>query len=79
MVTGPDGQGDGAETVLGLGGVVVPVVVTVDEATLGLAARVNVMATAATAPSLRTERIMAPTVSAVVAVRCARALPTRGP
>jgi hypothetical protein len=37
------------------------------------------MAPAATAPSLRTERIMAPTVSAVVAVRCARALPTPGP
>src|ERR1035441_3415339 len=54
MVTGPAGQGDVAETVLGIGGVVVvpvavvPVVVTVDEATLGLAARINVRATAAT-------------------------------
>jgi hypothetical protein len=43
------------------------------------AAAMSVRATAATAPSLRTERIMALTVSAVVAVRCARALPTRGP
>src|ERR1035441_4936063 len=79
-VTGPAGQGDVAETVLGLGGVVVvPVVVTVDEATLGLAARINVRATAATAPRLRTIGIMALTVSVVVAVRCPRALPTRGP
>src|ERR1017187_4239807 len=68
MVTGPAGQGDVAETVLGIVGVVVvPVVVTVDEATLGLAARITVMATAATAPILRTERIMAPTVVTVVA------------
>jgi hypothetical protein len=67
MVTGPDGQGDAAEMVLGIGAVVaVPVVVT-DEATLGLAARIDVMATAATAPILRTERIMAPTVVTVVA------------
>jgi hypothetical protein len=34
-----------------------------DEATLGLAATISVMATAATAPSLRTMRIMTPTVS----------------
>ena len=55
MVTGPAGQGDVAETVLGIVGVVVvPVVVTVDEATLGLAARITVMATAATTTSLRT-------------------------
>src|ERR1039458_10891632 len=45
MLTGPAGQGDVAETVLGIVGVVVvPVVVTVDEATLGLAARINVRA-----------------------------------
>jgi hypothetical protein len=55
--------------VLGIGAVVaVPVVVT-DEATLGLAARIDVMATAATAPILRTERIMAPTVSSRGRVR----------
>jgi hypothetical protein len=36
-----------------------------DEAILGLAASINVMATAAMAPSLRTARIMAPTVSSV--------------
>jgi hypothetical protein len=54
MVTGPNWQGDVAETVLGLGGVVVvPVVVTVDEATLGLTVRINVMATAAMMVSLR--------------------------
>jgi hypothetical protein len=34
-----------------------------DEATLGLAARINVRATAATAPILRTIRIIAPPVS----------------
>jgi hypothetical protein len=68
MVTGPDSQGDVAETVLGFGGVVVvPVVVTVDEATLGLAARISVMATAATTPILRTIGIMTPTVSVGVA------------
>ncbi len=63
MLTGPAGQGDVAEAVLGIGGVVVvSVVVTVGEATLGLAARISVIATAANAPILRTERIMAPTV-----------------
>jgi hypothetical protein len=66
MVTGPDGQGDAAEMVLGIGAVVaVPVVVT-DEATLGLAARIDVMATAATAPILRTIGIMAPPMVAAV-------------
>jgi hypothetical protein len=34
-----------------------------DEATLGLAASISIMATAATAPSLRTIGIMAPPVS----------------
>jgi hypothetical protein len=53
-VTGPDGQGEVADTVLGIGGVVVvTVVATLDEATLGLAASINVMATAATTTSLR--------------------------
>jgi hypothetical protein len=60
MVTGPDVQGDVAETVLGIGGVnVVPGVATLDEATLGLAASISVMVTIATAPSLRTVGIMA--------------------
>jgi hypothetical protein len=38
-----------------------------DEATVGLAARINVRTTAATAPNLRTIGIMAPTVIAEVA------------
>ncbi|MGD0984648.1 MAG: hypothetical protein ABSA65_12655 [Acidimicrobiales bacterium] len=61
MVTGPDWQGDVAEAVLGIGGVVVaPVVATVDEATLGLAASISVIATVATTTSLPTDGIMHP-------------------
>ncbi len=46
MLTGCDWHGDEVEPVLGIGGVVVvPVVVTVDDATLGLAASISVMAT----------------------------------
>jgi hypothetical protein len=48
-----------ADTVLGIGGVVVvPVVVTVDEATLGLAANINVRTTTDTVLSLRTRVII---------------------